>query len=271
MRRLTGRFGLFFLGAVFACAAFGLFGPALAPASAQAEAQDPAQTPPKDPAQAEKPAPPYKSTKPAATVRRWDDSDDKVEVLYFFWYGCPTCKMIDEEVSEMAQRLPEGVRFQKLPAAFAENPDWRAHANLFWALESLGVEKDLHSSVFNAVQPGAEGSHGPTQLLSAESQKSFAKANKLDPVKFGQILASPFVQNQLSRIFDYLDAIDLSSVPAFVVNGRYLVYVEGRRPITDFTREAERLALEELAKKEASPAKSANPASSADPAANGKK
>jgi thiol:disulfide interchange protein DsbA len=205
------------------------------------------------------PKTPYRAVKEIENPKRWDDSDQKVEVLYFFWYGCPTCKMIDDLVSEVEGKLPEGTRFLKLPAAFRENPEWRAHADLFWALESLGAEKRLHSAVFKAVQPGDENSHGPVQLLTAESQKAFARANKLNPDDFAKTLASPFVQNQGDKIYDYLETVDLNAVPAFIVNGRYIVSIESRRPISDFVLEAERLAKEELAKAKGATGEAAKP------------
>jgi thiol:disulfide interchange protein DsbA len=187
-----------------------------------------------------------------------------VELLYFFWYGCPTCQMIDDQVSQMAATLPEGVRFLKLPAVFELDNDWGVHANLFWALENMGVEKDLHTKVFYAVQGEPGGGHGPLRLLSPESQKTFAKANKLNMKDFDASLKAPFVKNQLQRTVSYLDAVELASVPSFIVNGRYIVSIESRRPIEDFFNEAARLAKEELAKanQTVSPSGSKPPASS---------
>jgi thiol:disulfide interchange protein DsbA len=195
-------------------------------------------------------APPYKAVETIKNPKRWDDADKKVEVLYFFWYGCPTCKMIDPLVNEMAQSLPEGVTFRKLPAAFEENAEWQSHANLFWALQNLGLEEGLHTAVLDAVQPesGANGGHGALQLLSPESQKAFARANRLDAQEFEKSLNSPLTYNMLQKTFSYLDSIDLNMVPCFVINGRYLVTIQSRRPITDFVNEAKRLALAELNK-----------------------
>ncbi|MDR1086058.1 MAG: thiol:disulfide interchange protein DsbA/DsbL [Deltaproteobacteria bacterium] len=195
------------------------------------------------------PPAPYKATTEIKSPKRWDDSDKRVELLYFFWYGCPTCAMIDEQVSEMVKTLPAQIRFQRLPAAFNENEDWQSHARLFWALQNLGQEEKLHSAVFQAVQPGGPmGGHGPLQLLSPESQKAFARANKIDPAEFENSLKSPLTYNMMQKTMDYLNAIDLVYVPSFIVNGKYNVTIEPRRPITDFIKEAEKLTLEELIK-----------------------
>jgi thiol:disulfide interchange protein DsbA len=231
----------------------GLF---LTPALAAGPSDSPSE------AAAEKPKDkaPYQAVKPIDKPQRFDPKDGEVELLYFFWYGCPTCKMIDDEISAMGDRLPEGVRFRKLPAAFLENPEWMTHATLFWALESLGLEKGLHKAVFQAVQPGEEPSHGPLQLLSKEAQKSFAKANKLDAKAFSQALDSAFVSDQVQKTRAYVDGIELGAVPSFVVNGKFIVTIQSRRPIEDFAQEAERLALAELAAAKAAPAKPIAPA-----------
>jgi thiol:disulfide interchange protein DsbA len=222
-----------------------------------AQAQDKAVSPP---AKAEgtifanpiaKPTPPYRSVKEIKKPQRWDESDQKVEIVYFFWYGCPTCKAIDGIITELTANLPEGIRFKRVPAAFRENSEWSAHATLFWALENMGVEEKLHEAVFKAVQPGEEIGHGPVQLLSPDSQKAFAKANKLDAKEFAQRLTEPLNGNALQKTYSYLDKVEMESVPAFVVNGRYVVSIEGRRPISDFPNQALWLAFEELAKAKA--------------------
>ncbi|MDR0547942.1 MAG: hypothetical protein LBI10_00790, partial [Deltaproteobacteria bacterium] len=85
-----------------------------------------------DPPKSEKPMPqPYRSVKVIDKPRLWSPASDQVEVIYFFWYGCPTCKMIDGLVDELAARLPKEVKLTKLPMAFQENPEWQTHAKLF--------------------------------------------------------------------------------------------------------------------------------------------
>ncbi|MDR1394874.1 MAG: thiol:disulfide interchange protein DsbA/DsbL, partial [Deltaproteobacteria bacterium] len=174
----------------------------------------------------------YRGNQKIRAPKRWDGSSNKVELIYFFWYGCPTCTAIDEKVSAMAASLPEGITFKKIPAAFRENPEWSAHAKLFWALESLGQEEKLHSKVFSAVSPG--GGHGPVQLLSAASQRAFAIANQIPAKDFTAALESPLVRNMLAKTYDYLDHIELNSVPSFAVNGKILVNIDPRRPVDDF-------------------------------------
>ncbi|MDR1395951.1 MAG: thiol:disulfide interchange protein DsbA/DsbL [Deltaproteobacteria bacterium] len=200
----------------------------------------------------------------------WDGSSKKVELIYFFWYGCPTCKAIDEKVSVMAAFLPEGITFKKLPAAFRENQEWTAHAKLFWALESLGLERRLHSKIFSAVSPG--GGHGPVQLVSPASQEAFAMANQIPAKDFTAALESPLVRNMLAKTDDYLGHIELNSVPAFIVNDELLVTIDSRYNVDIFLSVVSQLAVDALnAQKAASPEAPASgppaPASSAAPAA----
>lgn len=204
---------------------------------------------------------PYEAVNTIKKPQRWEESKNgEVEVLYFFWYGCPACKGIDDMVTVMASRLPEGIKFKKLPAAFVDDSEWMVHASLFWALESLGVEEKLHKAVFQAVQPGESLSHGPLQLTAKESQKAFAKANNLDLTTFSLALDSPFVYNMSRKTLAYVNAVDLSSVPSFVVNGKYIVNIQPKRPIGNFFHEVERLASAELAAAKAAAPTPANPA-----------
>ncbi|MDR1394763.1 MAG: hypothetical protein LBK52_01145, partial [Deltaproteobacteria bacterium] len=196
-----------------------------------------------------------------------DESSKDVELAYFFWYGCATCAAIDEKVSAMAASLPEGITFKRLPAAFLGNQELTSHAKLFWALESLGQEGRLHSKIFSAVLPG--GSQGPVQLVSPASQEAFAAANQIPAKDFTAALESFYVRKMLAKTYDYLNGIELDSVPTFVVNGMYRVTIDPSHTEDTFINVAYQLAVDVLKAQEAAPpeAPAAEPPAPASPAA----
>ncbi|MDR1395031.1 MAG: thiol:disulfide interchange protein DsbA/DsbL [Deltaproteobacteria bacterium] len=203
----------------------------------------------------------YRGIRRFDPLRQWDESSKKVELIYFFWYGCPTCAGIDQKVSEMAAALPEGITFKMVPAPWQENSELTFHAKLFWALEVLGLERKLHSKVFSTVFP--DGDRGPANLFSSSSQEAFAIANQIPVKDFNAALESPFVRNMLEKTADYLRRIGLDSLPAFVVNGKFLVPMDPRLTEDQFLSAAFSLAVHELiAQEAASPEAPAGPAAS---------
>lgn len=63
----------------------------------------------------------------------------KVEVLEFFWYGCPHCLDFEPDLNAWLKTKPQNVQFIRQPAVF--NEQWAAHAKAFtrrrrWALKT---------------------------------------------------------------------------------------------------------------------------------------
>src|SRR6218665_3853548 len=72
----------------------------------------------------------------------------KVEVLEFFWYGCPHCFAFDPVLEAWVKQLPADVTFRRVHVGFRANI--KLHQRLFYALEAMGKEAELHARVFNA-------------------------------------------------------------------------------------------------------------------------
>ena len=46
----------------------------------------------------------------------------KVEVVEFFWYGCPHCNVFEPMLEAWAKKLPADVSFRRVPVAFRDEP-----------------------------------------------------------------------------------------------------------------------------------------------------
>jgi protein dithiol oxidoreductase (disulfide-forming) len=67
------------------------------------------------------------------------DTKGKVEVIEFFWYGCPHCFDFDPEIMAWEKRQAKDVVFRQVPIAFRE--ELMPHSQLFYALEALRQEQ----------------------------------------------------------------------------------------------------------------------------------
>ena len=78
------------------------------------------------------------------------ESKGKVEVIEFFWYGCPHCYDFEPELSAWIKRQPKDVTFRRVPVAFRD--DFMPHSQLFYALEAMGKGDAMNEKVMYAMR-----------------------------------------------------------------------------------------------------------------------
>ena len=141
-------------------------------------------------------------------------SGKNIEVLEFFWYGCPHCYDLHPLIKAWLKKMPKDVSFRYIPAVFRAN--WIAGTKTFYALEALGVRDKLHDKVYDAI-------HLDKIDLSKEDVLFDWMAKQgMERQKFIDAYNSFSVQNQATRSTQMSKDYNLSGVPAVVVDGRYL-------------------------------------------------
>jgi thiol:disulfide interchange protein DsbA len=139
----------------------------------------------------------------------------KVEVIEFFWYGCPHCLEFEPDLNGWLKTKPQNVLFIRQPAVF--NDQWAAHAKAFYTAEALGVSDKLHADFFEAIQ------HKKEKLLTEDDQAKFFVAHGIDEAAFHQAYKSFAVDSKM-RIATVQGAkYGITGTPSLVVNGKYLV------------------------------------------------
>lgn len=136
----------------------------------------------------------------------------KVEVIEFFWYGCPHCFAFEPTVEAWAKRMAPDVAFRQLPFAFIGPVE---HQKLFYALEELGQREALQRKIFSAI-------HVEHKRLNSEADiTAFVAANGVDGAKFTEAFKSFSVNNKVSRGKQLSNAYKIDGVPAIGIQGRY--------------------------------------------------
>jgi len=147
-------------------------------------------------------------TPPVAT-----SSPGKIEVIEFFWYGCPHCNAFEPALDAWSKALPADVAFRRVPAAF--NDSWVPHQRIFYALESMDLLPAMHRKVFYAI-------HGQRMRLDKPSDiTAFMASNGIDAAKFGQAYESFTVQTKARQATQLTNAYKIDGVPALGIQGRY--------------------------------------------------
>ena len=151
----------------------------------------------------------YKKLSPQAT-----DSGDKIEVLEFFWYGCPHCYTFEPYINAWKKTKPSNVEFVRVPAMF--RPDWEVQARTYYALSNMGVIEDLHGKIFSAVHKDKK------RLNKKELLTDFVVKNGVDRKKFEEEYSSFSVDSMVRKAKKKQTAYKLQGVPSIAVNGKYL-------------------------------------------------
>ena len=138
----------------------------------------------------------------------------KIEVIEFFWYGCPHCNAFEPSLEAWVKKLPADVAFRRVPVAFREEP-FVAHQRIFYALEAMGQVEAMHRKVFYAI-------HNDRQHLDKPAEISaFMAKNGIDGAKFLDVYNSFGVQTKARQAKQLSESYKIDGVPALGIQGRY--------------------------------------------------
>jgi len=143
-----------------------------------------------------------------------------IEVMEFFWYGCPHCAHLQPSLHEWLKRKPADVTLRRQPAAFQDN--WVQLARTYYAIEALDAVDKLHLDLFDAIHK--------TKVLNppalAKDQKplfDWVAAKGINRQKFEEAYKSFGVASKSQRTMDITSSYDITGTPTLVIDGKYLI------------------------------------------------
>jgi thiol:disulfide interchange protein DsbA len=142
----------------------------------------------------------------------------KIEVIEFFWYGCPHCYTLEPSVEGWLRNVPKDVAFKRVPAVPSEG--WGEMAKVFYTLETMGVLDQYHAKVFDAMHKQR------LNLANAKVREKWLADNGIDAAKYASVEKSFTVATKVNRAKQLTYAYKVDSVPRVVVDGRYYTSAE---------------------------------------------
>ena len=137
-----------------------------------------------------------------------------VEVIEFFWYGCPHCYNFEPYVSKWKKDLPKNVTFRYVPAVFSSQ--WELHGRAFYAAKLMGVLDQFHDRMFAAL-------HEENRSLSSEKAiAQFVSELGIDAQKFVETMNSFAVDAKIRQARDLQKTYSISGTPSVVIDGTYV-------------------------------------------------
>ena len=138
----------------------------------------------------------------------------KIEVIEFFWYGCPHCYEFEPMLEAWVKKLPPDVALRRVPVAFRDEP-FTAHQKIFYALEALGQVDAMQMKVFNAIHREHNRMDKPAEIAA------FMQKNGIDSAKFLDLYNSFGVQTKTRQARTLAEEYKIDGVPALGINGHY--------------------------------------------------
>lgn len=142
---------------------------------------------------------------------------DKIEVIEFFWYGCPHCYHFEPNLNTWLKTKPKNVVFYRVPAIFSQK--WALHARAFYTAKVLGLfdngKTEFHDAMFDEIHKEKKHLHTKKDI-----QKIFARFG-VSEQDFNNTFDSFTVNSKVNRAAMLSKRYQLDGVPTLIVNGKY--------------------------------------------------
>ena len=143
-------------------------------------------------------------------------SPGEIEVIELFWYGCIHCYTMDPYLDKWAEALPDDVVFKRVPAI--PRKSWVPGAKAYYALETLGLEKQLHKKLFDAIHKEKD--------LDPNNEKALIDwvtlNGKLDKKEVKSAFNSFAIDTKLKKSYKIFKEAGATGVPTIIIDGNYM-------------------------------------------------
>lgn len=168
----------------------------------------------------------------------------RIEVIEFFYYGCPICYEAQPHLSRWLNKTGNDVVLIRVPAVSRDG--WEPFARSFYTLEAMGELARLHWPVY-------DNHHFDNKDLKEEkSMLDWIGRNGLDREKFRSIWHSEETNAKIRAAQKMLDTYGIRGVPSMVVDGKYVTsarLADGTRQMVEVLEHLVNRAREERSKK----------------------
>jgi thiol:disulfide interchange protein DsbA len=138
----------------------------------------------------------------------------RIEVIDFFFYGCPFCNELRPLLERWRKALPADVVFRRTPTV--RRDAWVPLARTYYTLELLGEVERLHEEVY-------KGYHDQELHMSKpDVMADWAARQGIDRQKWLQIYQSDEVTVKVEQARKLTQDYDIQGTPSLVIDGRYL-------------------------------------------------
>lgn len=153
---------------------------------------------------------------PVVPVQPTDVKPGQVEVIEFYWYGCPHCYAVEPYVEAWEKQLPKDVVFKRVPAAIPGS-QFYVDAQAAVVADQLGIGEKIREPFFDAIHED-----GKLALRSDPSAiRDFFGKFGVKPADFDAAWKSAAVQARLDADTRLIYQFKTDTVPTIIVAGKW--------------------------------------------------
>lgn len=160
---------------------------------------------------------PYRTldpVKPPVAGILGDTPRDRIEVIQFFYYGCPHCFDQQPLIEDWLAKKPADVEFRYIPAL--RDDKWLTLTRAWFALERLGEAARLHRPIYDVINFDGVMLSDEAKLLE------WVAKNGVDRARFQDAMNSPETAARVEAVRKLSLEYDIRATPTLVVAGKYL-------------------------------------------------
>jgi len=174
-----------------------------------------------------------------------DVKPGQVEVIEFYWYGCPVCFALEPYVEGWEKQLPKNVIFKRIPGAMPDS-EFYVDAQATAVAEVLGIGEKIREPLFNAIH-----SDGNLALRTDKSAlRDFFGKFGVKAADFDATWDSAAVKAKLAEYQQIAGRYGIDRVPTLIVAGKWKTGAGYQMKPADVMR-----CVQYLVDKESAPAK----------------
>lgn len=141
-------------------------------------------------------------------------SGARVEVLEFFYYGCPVCYEAEPHVARWLLTAGPSVAIHRVPAVFTDSSE--SFARTFYTLSAMNQIARLHWPIY-------DNHHFDGKQLNEEKNiVEWVSHNGVERDRFVQLWHSEQIAAQVASAKKALETYEVKAVPTFIIDGKYL-------------------------------------------------
>ncbi|HEY6642220.1 thiol:disulfide interchange protein DsbA/DsbL [Povalibacter sp.] len=144
-------------------------------------------------------------------------TQDRIEVIEFFSWGCPHCDRFHPLITPWAAKLPANVKFIRVPVSMGHQ-QWGQLVRTYYALEATGDLERLDSAVFDALH--RQG----LRLFDEPSITAWVASQGVNAGKFYTAFNSPEVSMRAQQAEQLSRDYQVQGIPKITVAGKYEVH-----------------------------------------------
>jgi thiol:disulfide interchange protein DsbA len=154
---------------------------------------------------------------PVSSAQPANVNPGQIQVIEFFWYGCPHCFALEPYLESWLKHKPANVVFKRIPVAMGWGEHMDVDGYAYYTAQALGLEPKIHTPLFDAIHQNRQRS----LTNDKAALQAFFKGYGISKQDFDATWNSFSVQLKMKQAAETEKHYGLRGVPTLIVDGKW--------------------------------------------------